>query len=54
MGKHYEIIFYFEYFLLFQAIMVFGVLIATTFYYKRHKWTALKNRKIAYKPTRRH
>ncbi len=30
--------------------MVLGVLLAVTYYMKRHKWTVLKSRKFAYKP----
>lgn len=35
-----------------KAIMVFGVLIAISLFYKRHKWTVIKSRKIAFKPPR--
>lgn len=33
-----------------KAIMLFSFLISVTYYWKRHKWSALKTRKIVYKP----
>lgn len=32
-----------------KTIMILGVLIAASFYYKRHKWAVLKSKKIAFK-----
>ena len=33
-----------------KATGIFTLLIAITFYYKRHKWISLKTRKIEFKP----
>lgn len=33
-----------------KSIMMFSLLFAVTYYIKRHKWTVLKSRKIAFKP----
>lgn len=33
-----------------KAIGIFSVLAAIVYYYKRHKWSTLKSRKLAYKP----
>lgn len=33
-----------------KAAMIGTALVAVAFYYKRHKWSALKSRKIAFKP----
>jgi ubiquinol-cytochrome c reductase cytochrome c1 subunit len=33
-----------------QATMMFSMLAAITYYMKRHKWSVLKSRKIAFKP----
>lgn len=33
-----------------KAIMVFSVLISISYYWKRHKWSILKSKKIVYKP----
>lgn len=33
-----------------QAIILMSLVTAGLWYYKRHKWTVLKSRKIAYKP----
>ncbi|XP_064118852.1 cytochrome c1, heme protein, mitochondrial-like [Macrobrachium nipponense] len=35
-----------------KCIMMFSLLTAITYYIKRHKWSVLKSRKIAYKPVR--
>ena len=32
-----------------KVVMVFSILIAGTYYLKRHKWSVLKSRKIAFK-----
>jgi len=32
-----------------KAVMVFGLLLGVSYYLKRHKWSVLKSRKIAYK-----
>jgi len=34
-----------------KALMMFSLLTAITYYVKRHKWSTLKTRKIAFKPT---
>jgi ubiquinol-cytochrome c reductase cytochrome c1 subunit len=34
-----------------KAIILFSFLISVTYYIKRHKWSTLKSRKIAFKPT---
>jgi ubiquinol-cytochrome c reductase cytochrome c1 subunit len=36
-----------------KAIMVFLMLTSVLYYYKRHKWSVLKSRKIAFKPVNR-
>lgn len=36
-----------------KSMMVFAMIIAVSYYYKRHKWTVLKSRKIAFKPVNR-
>lgn len=33
-----------------KAVMMFSFLISVSYYWKRHKWSALKSRKIIYKP----
>ncbi|KOB76120.1 Cytochrome c1 [Operophtera brumata] len=33
-----------------KAIGMFSMLAAATYYMKRHKWSTLKSRKVAYKP----
>ncbi|MCP6116883.1 cytochrome c1, partial [Klebsiella pneumoniae] len=33
-----------------KAIGMFSMLAAVVYYYKRHKWSTLKSRKLAYKP----
>lgn len=33
-----------------KVIMMFTMLFGVTYYIKRHKWSVLKSRKIAYKP----
>lgn len=33
-----------------KAIGMFSILAATVYYFKRHKWTTIKTRKLAYKP----
>jgi ubiquinol-cytochrome c reductase cytochrome c1 subunit len=33
-----------------KMMMIGSVLLAVSFYYKRHKWTVLKSRKLAFKP----
>lgn len=33
-----------------KAIMIFSFMIAVSYYWKRHKWSALKTRKIVFKP----
>ncbi|XP_070574448.1 cytochrome c1, heme protein, mitochondrial-like [Ptychodera flava] len=33
-----------------KAIMIFSLLIGFSYYLKRHKWTVLKSRKLAYRP----
>lgn len=33
-----------------KALGMFSLLAAVVYYYKRHKWSTLKSRKIAYKP----
>ncbi|XP_046397274.1 cytochrome c1, heme protein, mitochondrial-like [Ischnura elegans] len=33
-----------------KAIMIFSLLVGITYYVKRHKWSVLKSRKIAFKP----
>lgn len=33
-----------------KAVMMFSMLFCITYYIKRHKWSVLKSRKIAYKP----
>lgn len=33
-----------------KAIGIFSTLIAIVYYFKRHKWSSLKSRKLAYKP----
>lgn len=33
-----------------KAIGIFSTLAAIVYYYKRHKWSSLKSRKLAYKP----
>ncbi|KAK7070817.1 iso-1-cytochrome c [Halocaridina rubra] len=35
-----------------KALMMFSLLFAITYYIKRHKWSVLKSRKIAYKPVK--
>ncbi|XP_068248203.1 cytochrome c1, heme protein, mitochondrial [Palaemon carinicauda] len=35
-----------------KCIMMFSLLTAITYYIKRHKWSVLKSRKMAYKPVR--
>ncbi|KAK7493825.1 hypothetical protein BaRGS_00014966 [Batillaria attramentaria] len=32
-----------------KALMIFGAMLAVSYYIKRHKWTVLKSRKIAFK-----
>merc|ERR1711911_234143 len=34
-----------------KALMLFSFMISVTYYWKRHKWSVLKTRKIIYKPT---
>ncbi|XP_063601626.1 cytochrome c1, heme protein, mitochondrial-like [Penaeus indicus] len=34
-----------------KAIMMFSLLFGLSYYVKRHKWSVLKSRKIAYKPS---
>lgn len=34
-----------------KAIMMFSLLFGLSYYIKRHKWSVLKSRKIAYKPS---
>lgn len=36
--------------MLIKAVGIFTILCALTYYIKRHKWSALKSRKIAYYP----
>lgn len=36
--------------LLIRGLAIISVLIAITFYYKRHKWVSLKTRKIEFRP----
>jgi len=36
--------------MLIKAIMFFSVAMAASYYYKKHKWSVLKARKLAYKP----
>lgn len=36
-----------------KAIMIVGILIAASYYAKKHKWSVLKSRKLAYIPPRR-
>lgn len=36
--------------MLIKAIGIFGILIPLTYYIKRHKWSALKSRKISFHP----
>ncbi|XP_002735024.1 cytochrome c1, heme protein, mitochondrial-like [Saccoglossus kowalevskii] len=36
-----------------KALMVLGLLISVSYYLKRHKWSVLKSRKLAYVPRRR-
>lgn len=36
--------------MLIKSIGIFSLLIAVTFYIKRHKWISLKTRKIEFKP----
>lgn len=33
-----------------KALVIFGALLSLSYYYKRHKWSVLKSRKIAFKP----
>merc|ERR1711976_188335 len=33
-----------------KAMMIFGILLSVAYYAKRHKWSVLKSRKLAYKP----
>jgi ubiquinol-cytochrome c reductase cytochrome c1 subunit len=33
-----------------KMMMIASVLVSIAFYYKRHKWTVLKSRKLAFKP----
>ena len=33
-----------------KAIGMFSMLAVVTYYFKRHKWSTLKSRKLAYKP----
>ncbi|KAK7873773.1 hypothetical protein R5R35_005769 [Gryllus longicercus] len=33
-----------------KALYIFGALLAISYYIKRHKWTVMKSRKIAFKP----
>lgn len=33
-----------------KAIMLFSFLISVSYYWKRHKWSVLKTRKIVFKP----
>ena len=33
-----------------KALMIFSFMISVAYYYKRHKWSSLKTRKIIYKP----
>ncbi len=33
-----------------KALMIFTFLISVSYYWKRHKWSAFKTRKIIYKP----
>ncbi|KAI5637868.1 cytochrome c1 family domain-containing protein [Phthorimaea operculella] len=33
-----------------KAIGIFSTLIVIVYYFKRHKWSSLKSRKLAYKP----
>jgi len=35
-----------------KAIMIFSLLFSVSYYIKRHKWSVIKSRKIAYKPTK--
>ena len=34
-----------------QAIIILSLVMVASYYYKRHKWTVLKSRKIAYRPS---
>ena len=34
-----------------KALMLFSFMISVAYYWKRHKWSVLKTRKIIYKPT---
>lgn len=36
--------------MLIKSFTIFTILIALTYYIKRHKWTAIKNRRIQFKP----
>jgi len=33
-----------------KVVLVGSIVVATAFYYKRHKWTLIKSRKLAFKP----
>jgi len=33
-----------------QAVMIFSVLIGSSYYLKKHKWSVIKSRKIIYTP----
>ncbi|XP_020903991.2 cytochrome c1, heme protein, mitochondrial [Exaiptasia diaphana] len=34
-----------------KALVILSLILAASYYYKRHKWTVLKSRKIAYRPS---
>ena len=33
-----------------KASMIFGILITTSYYMKRHKWSVIKSRKLIFTP----
>jgi len=36
--------------IVFQSLFIFSSLMAIIYYYKRHKWSVIKSRKLVFKP----